>query len=148
MTITKIGVSGISFSAAHRVEGHPKCGRLHGHNWTVEVDLKGPIKSDGMVLDFGFLKPVVKKLADELDHSYLYSIANKLAGDTLVDRPDAVFVNVEQTTSEHLAVWFATCIEREILLHLLGEQKYLLIVRVCESPTSFAEYILEMKGIE
>lgn len=67
-----------SFSAAHRIEGHPKCGRLHGHNYLVKVILTqhNSLESDGMVLDYGRLDEVVKPIIEQLDHRYLVSRDN------------------------------------------------------------------------
>ena len=57
-----------SFEAAHRLPGHTgKCERLHGHSYRVRVRLKGPVREDGMIIDFGH----VKDLIDQLDHRYL-----------------------------------------------------------------------------
>ena len=44
---------------AHLLPGHPKCGRLHGHTYRVEVVVDGPA-SEGMVLDFADLKGQVR----------------------------------------------------------------------------------------
>ena len=51
----------IFFSAAHYLRGHGKCGRLHGHTYAIR-DLKvfGNVGEDGMIIDFGELKAVIK----------------------------------------------------------------------------------------
>jgi 6-pyruvoyltetrahydropterin/6-carboxytetrahydropterin synthase len=65
------------FSAAHRVEGHPKCGRLHGHNYLVTVEIYSDIiPSDGMLVDYGAMKQIVQPLIDAMDHRYIVSISN------------------------------------------------------------------------
>ena len=59
------------FAAAHYLPGHPKCGQLHGHTWTVEVWLEGDVDSQtGMVVDFG----EVKREIDLLDHTTLNDV--------------------------------------------------------------------------
>ena len=35
------------FSAAHFLAGHPKCSRLHGHNYHVRVKLSGELDGKG-----------------------------------------------------------------------------------------------------
>lgn len=81
-----------TFEAAHRLphvpEGH-KCGRLHGHSFTVELHVSGPVdEATGMVCDFADIKAAWKPLDEALDHRYL----NDVAG---LDNP----------TSENLARW-------------------------------------------
>lgn len=57
------------FSASHTVEGHPVCGRLHGHTWDVDVSVEGPISpKTGTVVDSWALAFALTKLTVELDH--------------------------------------------------------------------------------
>lgn len=60
------------FSASHHLNGlaasHP-CSRLHGHNYTVRVQLTAPLLDRvGMVLDYAALAPFGKWLDEHLDH--------------------------------------------------------------------------------
>lgn len=60
------------FSYAHCIPGHPKCGRLHGHNAKVVVSLSGIVDpSTGFVTDFGDLKKVFEELFGYWDHRFL-----------------------------------------------------------------------------
>ena len=57
------------FSAAHFIEGHPHCGRNHGHNYVLIARIYG--KSDEW-LDFEEIKPQVDRIVDEkYDHQDL-----------------------------------------------------------------------------
>lgn len=84
-----------TFEAAHHLPGHRgKCARPHGHSYTLEVTLRGPIRhapgeSDhGMVLDFADLSQVVKEaVIARLDH---------------YDLNEATGIH---TTAENLAHW-------------------------------------------
>jgi 6-pyruvoyltetrahydropterin/6-carboxytetrahydropterin synthase len=59
----------MSFDAAHYLPNHPKCGKVHGHTWTVEVKVLGPVNpSTGMVVDFSTLKEQLKAILSEFDH--------------------------------------------------------------------------------
>ena len=59
------------FAAAHFLPGHPKCGGMHGHTWTVEVWLEGDVDpKTGMVVDFGDAKRVI----DTCDHVTLNDV--------------------------------------------------------------------------
>ena len=81
-----------TFEAAHLLpnvpEGH-KCRRLHGHSFTVELHVEGPVgEHSGWVMDFAEISAVCKALEDRLDHRYL----NDIPG-------------LENPTSEVLAKW-------------------------------------------
>jgi len=60
------------FSASHHLHGLPPehpCGRLHGHNYTVRVQLSGPLLDKvGMLFDYGGLAPFGAWLDEHLDH--------------------------------------------------------------------------------
>jgi 6-pyruvoyltetrahydropterin/6-carboxytetrahydropterin synthase len=62
-----------SFSAAHRLENfYGKCEALHGHNWKVEVFLKGDkLDEAGLLQDFAVVKGRTRELLEEVDHKYL-----------------------------------------------------------------------------
>lgn len=66
-----------SFSAAHNLRNYRgKCEALHGHNYKVEVVLKGStLGGDGLLIDFKDIKNSLKKVLSELDHKYLNEVA-------------------------------------------------------------------------
>lgn len=78
--------------AAHRLPQVPpghKCGRLHGHSFSIEIAIEGPVGRDtGWVMDYADLKGAFEPLYDRLDHNYL----NEIPG-------------LENPTSERLALW-------------------------------------------
>ena len=81
-----------TIEAAHRLpnvpEGH-KCARLHGHSFSVEIHVRGPLQEKtGWVLDFADIKEAFQPLFELLDHNYL----NDIEG-------------LENPTSENLAKW-------------------------------------------
>ena len=61
------------FAAAHRLENfYGKCEALHGHNWKVEVFLRGTeLDRAGLLLDFGVVKARTREVLEEIDHKYL-----------------------------------------------------------------------------
>ncbi len=112
-----------TFDAAHRLSGLPaghKCGRVHGHTYTVEVvlaaeELSGP----GFVTDFGELGALGAYIREHLDHRDLVEV-----------------LEVEPTSERiagHLAEWFARHVEPGIPGRLVA-------VRVSETPSTWAEY--------
>jgi 6-pyruvoyltetrahydropterin/6-carboxytetrahydropterin synthase len=63
------------FAAAHSLRGYDgKCGRLHGHNYRVEVSVTGQPDAEGMVLDFAIFKRVCDEVLSALDHRLLNEI--------------------------------------------------------------------------
>ena len=65
-----------SFAAAHNLRNFKgRCENLHGHNWKVEVVLRGDqLNESDLLLDFSEVKAETNKILDELDHSYLNDI--------------------------------------------------------------------------
>lgn len=61
------------FSAAHHLSGYDgKCAGLHGHNWDVELFVRGPRTAEsGMLTDFKKLRAALVSALEELDHADL-----------------------------------------------------------------------------
>ena len=72
------------FSASHQLFGLPEghqCGRLHGHNYIVVVELASEdLDAHGFVRDYHELAPLKRYIDDELDHRHL----NDVLGDNCV----------------------------------------------------------------
>ncbi|EFL51031.1 6-pyruvoyl tetrahydropterin synthase and hypothetical protein [Solidesulfovibrio fructosivorans JJ]] len=72
--IYAITVSG-SFSAAHRLPGHPgPCAAMHGHNFAVTLHLVATSLKDGMVADFLTVRAALDAAFARLDHACLNDI--------------------------------------------------------------------------
>jgi len=61
----------LGFCAAHFLPKHEKCGRLHGHNYKVKVEIFGELNEDNMVIDFSILKKYIKTEVNLLDHKLI-----------------------------------------------------------------------------
>ncbi|MBU2490708.1 MAG: 6-carboxytetrahydropterin synthase QueD [Proteobacteria bacterium] len=61
------------FAAAHQLAMvGTKCENLHGHNWKIEVRVRGEeLDNGGVLLDFGVLKKHVAGVMAGLDHKFL-----------------------------------------------------------------------------
>lgn len=66
------------FSASHVLMGLPEghqCGRLHGHNYVIEVVLQSDVLDEtGFVLDYGMLTPAKELIDNEMDHRHLNDV--------------------------------------------------------------------------
>ena len=112
------------FSAAHALRGYKgKCENLHGHNWKVEVYVRGErLDEIGMLVDFRELKAATRRVMDHLDHRNL----NEL-------KP---FDNEMNPSSEHLAGF----ILHEVAAEINDDRVKVYKVRVWETPSTSATY--------
>ena len=54
--------------------GH-KCGRLHGHTFTIEISVEGTVDpATGWIYDHARISAAMKPILAELDHAYLNDI--------------------------------------------------------------------------
>ncbi len=112
------------FSAAHALRGYRgKCENLHGHNWKVEVYVRGEqLDETGMLVDFKDVKEATRDVMRYLDHFNL----NEL-------KP---FDNELNPSSEHLAGFILHKVAERIDSDRLKVYK----VRVWETPSTSATY--------
>lgn len=106
-----------SFSAAHKLKNHEKCGVLHGHNYRVEVFVIGDKLKNGMLIDFHILKKITDKVKEKYDHKYLNDF-------------------VEQPTAENLAKLIFDEISSLLSKYNVKLEK----VRVWETEKLYAEF--------
>ena len=116
------------FSSAHHLTGYKgACLNVHGHNWEIQVVLRGRETNEiGMLVDFKKVKSAVHDVIDKLDHQDL----NRLP----------MFVH-QNPTSENLAKYLYD--ELSALLDV--PQYHVHQVRVSETPGTAASY-WEPKG--
>ena len=102
---------------------------LHGHNYQVSVALEGELDRAGVVLDFISLKPLVKRVCDDLDHRTLIQTASPIlkisrrAGAVeiiykkqklLLPRSDVILLPLMNTSTELLAEYVAQQIRGQV----------------------------------
>ncbi len=130
------------FSAGHFITLRDDlCEPVHGHNWTVGVDVEGGVGPHGMVIDFIALRDAITAIVAGLDHKMLLPTANRflevatatgpLGGEevtvTFADRRwifpahECVLLPVSNTTAEWIAGW-------------IGEQLLASLAAVGERP--------------
>ena len=103
-----------TFDSAHQLNWHQgKCKNLHGHTYKLRVTVKGEIKQNGIIIDFGELKKIVNEsVIEQLDHKFLNDI---------IDNP----------TAENLIVWIWDQLKSKLNLSE---------IRLWETPTSYVTY--------
>jgi len=104
-----------TFDSAHFLKDyHGKCENLHGHTYKMRVTVKGPIKKNGLVMDFSEIKRIVnEKVVDKFDHANINDI-------------------LEHSTVENMCVWTWKQLKPKI--------PKLVEIRIWETATSFAVY--------
>lgn len=151
MSPYSIKVDGIAhkFSSAHFIAGHEKCGRIHGHNFHVSIEIHGPLDERHFVVDFMDVRNALRPEIEKLDHKILVpgkapDVSIEHAGDNLDIRfsgkyysipvSDACILPLPAITSELLARYF-----HEQLVARFPESLSFSIT-VGETSSSFATY--------
>ncbi len=61
-----------TFDAAHHLPWHSgACRKVHGHTYTLDVVVRGPLDDRGIVMDFADLDAAVRTVVERLDHTDL-----------------------------------------------------------------------------
>jgi 6-pyruvoyltetrahydropterin/6-carboxytetrahydropterin synthase len=142
--ITKI----FNFETGHALHGYDgKCKNIHGHSYKLFVTVIGcPINNynhvkNGMVIDFGDLKKIVKEeIVDIFDHATVFNQNTphkELALDLRLKGHHVILVDY-QPTSEMMIQDFA-----QKIIKKLPENIKLHSLKLQETETSFAEWYQE-----
>lgn len=133
------------FEMAHTLyEYDGLCRNIHGHSYILEVTLIGePLNEpkhpkDGMVMDFGQIKELVKtQIVSRLDHALMVNSLVPEKQKDLLRQTNERFIVVDfQPTSENMVLYIS-----EILQQHLPSGVNLFSVRLYETATSFAEWV-------
>ncbi len=152
-----------NFSSAHfLVFEDGKREPLHGHNYRVRVKAHSEALERDMVVDFCHIKPIVKRLCDEIDHKFLLpekcqhieiKESSKNIEFTTPDKSyysfpkeDVIILPIENISSERLAIYFAHKLREEIKAELNYTFKEL-EVEVEETPGQSAQYSIRAERI-
>ena len=130
------------FEMAHALHGYDGlCKNIHGHSYRLWVTIKGAVRhekghtKDGMVMDFDFIKQIVKpEIIEKFDHSLVLN-ANSPHAEIDLSAFEKVFYLPYQPTSENLVADFAGIIKSKLPT---GIQLHKLVLS--ETATSFAEW--------
>mgnify|MGYP003483844750 FL=1 len=131
---------------AHALSNYDgKCKNIHGHTYKLFVTLIGIPCEDcsspknGMVLDFGDLKNIVKiPIVEVFDHALVVP-ANKGFEDLRKFQETDKYIEVPfQPTCENLTIYIANIIRSK-----LPDSVSLYSIRLYETPTSYAEWFAD-----
>lgn len=125
------------------------CNQLHGHRATVTAVVEGGIQKDkgssqGMVMDFKFIKELLMKEVHEvLDHGFAVWKEDKEDVEYIKKRNKKYLVMDEPPTAECLAKWTFNKLESKI-----PEGMKLVKIRWYETPNSIAIYTADDWGMD
>ncbi|MBI2279567.1 MAG: 6-carboxytetrahydropterin synthase QueD [Bacteroidetes bacterium] len=133
------------FEMAHALLDYDgPCKNIHGHSYQLNVTVKGKVKTntsdsdEGMVVDFGIIKKIVKDLVvDVFDHALVLNEKAKIEASNFEFMNKLIRVPY-QPTCENMLVHFAKTIQDNLPKHI---QLHSLFLR--ETNTSFAEWFTE-----
>jgi 6-pyruvoyltetrahydropterin/6-carboxytetrahydropterin synthase len=114
------------FSAAHNLRNfRGKCENLHGHNWKVEVVLRGKeLEESGVLIDFREVKEATREVLKEVDHHYLNELPSFQGANP---------------SSENIARYLFQCLAQR----LNNENRWLYRVSAWESADACATFMSE-----
>jgi 6-pyruvoyltetrahydropterin/6-carboxytetrahydropterin synthase len=115
------------FSAAHYLpEYDGPCQNIHGHDYKLQVGVKGLVDESGMVMDFTELKRIVnEQVINVLDHQFLNGL------------PNCWGFPKHMPTAENMLDWIAQQLSRKLFEN---GRHWLWFLRLYETPTSYAEW--------
>lgn len=120
----------LKFSAAHFLifpDGTAE--RLHGHNYRVFLDLHCRLDAHGLVVNFKEIKPIARKLCDELDEHLLIpgqhrELRAARQGESmeilyrerryLVPANEVIVLPIGNTSAENLAAYFGRALRERM----------------------------------
>jgi 6-pyruvoyltetrahydropterin/6-carboxytetrahydropterin synthase len=115
-----------AFSAGHHLPGLPpghKCGRPHGHNYTVELVLTSDnLIGPGFVTDFTDLAPMKRYIDETFDHRVLNDVLTE--------------PSTSERLAEHFARWAVEHLEPVLPCRVVR-------VRVSETDSTWAEFAVD-----
>ncbi|WXG41086.1 MAG: 6-pyruvoyl tetrahydropterin synthase family protein [Candidatus Freyarchaeum deiterrae] len=109
----------LNFSAAHFLMRHPKCERLHGHNYRVTIEIEAnELNGQQMIVDFMDIRNIAREICQKMDHHILIPtkakdieikemgkemevVANKRR--YVFPKDDALLLPIEATTVEKIS---------------------------------------------
>ncbi|OYT39616.1 MAG: 6-pyruvoyl tetrahydropterin synthase [Desulfurococcales archaeon ex4484_58] len=130
-----VGVGGFSFDSSHYTRGvSEKCMNLHGHTFKLYVEVEGEVDPEtGMVIDFGLVKRVVRRIVEEYDHKVIVP-RRDLEGLLLRGRfkSELKVIDYPEATTEYIALDIAMRIYEELKMPIRvklyeGENNYVIV---------------------
>ncbi|HEV2579816.1 MAG TPA: 6-pyruvoyl tetrahydropterin synthase family protein [Ktedonobacteraceae bacterium] len=156
----KVRVEGgnLKFNAAHFITFGGGAERLHGHNYTVQIEMEGTLNQDNLVFDFSVLKRLTREVCERLNHHFILPLRNpNLVWNELPDeweilfrqkryllpREDVIALPIDNSTAECLAEYICGEVCAALADYDIANI-HALLVGVAEAPTQVAYYQVKL----
>lgn len=123
----------------HRLPFHKGlCKNIHGHSYTMFVEITGKLDKNGMIIDFFDLNKIVKPIIEKYDHAFLCWKGDKKVLNFLTKNKMKKVVVDYHSTVENICSDFLDNLTNK-LLDIKNHKFEELTVKIYESPNSYAE---------
>lgn len=131
-----------NWEMAHRLPFHKdKCANIHGHSYSLEMEVEGNVLDDGMVLDYYLFNNIIKPLINQLDHSCALHSDDKEFIEFFSKMNVKMFIMDSYPTAENLVKFFLDAISKQNLPDNITKIK----IRVKETENTYAEDTLVIR---
>jgi len=121
----------------HRLPFHDMGGaNIHGHSYSMWVELEGGCDEHGMLLDYGIMKQHIQPVISELDHAFLCDENDGIMKPFLATTPFKVVYVPFTTTAEHISEYLLGRIWESLASF---ENIHRITLRLQETGNSYAE---------
>lgn len=158
--LRKVKVEGgnLKFNAAHFITFGGESERLHGHNYSVQVEMEGTLNRDSLVFDFSILKRLTREVCERINHHFILPLRNpnlecrELPAEWeihfaqkryILPREDVIALSIENSTAECLAEYICGELRAALSAHDISNV-HTLQVGVAEAPTQVAYYQVKL----
>jgi 6-pyruvoyltetrahydropterin/6-carboxytetrahydropterin synthase len=120
----------------HRLSFHKdKCANIHGHSYSMELELEGDVLQHGMVLDYYIFNEIIKPLLNQLDHACAFHKDDTEFIEFFKKMNMKIFIMDDYPTAENLVLFFINYIKSHQLPNHIRKIK----VKVKETDNTYAE---------
>ena len=133
------------WEGAHRLPWHEGlCKNLHGHSYSMFVEIEGTPDENGLLMDFKHLKDCLKGLVDAWDHATVVDENDHELLDVLQSRSWKHFVLPYDSTAENMCIFVAEHLIASSGDRLRSRNIHTVRVRISETETCYAEAVREV----
>lgn len=135
------------WEGAHRLPWHDGlCKNLHGHSYTMFVEIEGETDEKGLLMDFKDLKGCLKGLVEAWDHGTVVDENDSELLEVVRAKGWKHFVLPYDTTAENMCIYAAEYLIQHSRDLLKAHRVHTVRVRISETETCYAEAVRSLDG--
>lgn len=136
MAITRIAKE-FRWEMGHRLPFHEGlCRNIHGHSYSMRVEIEGETEKNGMVMDYYDVKSIVQPIVDQLDHAFLCDENDEIMKEFFLSHPMKTVMVPFFTTAENIALYM---LEKVCTAFINQQNIRKVMIRVYETEETYAE---------